>query len=107
MNENMRNRGRMAIYSMAGIYLLYMAYKLMDSISTSSGNQKILVIVFMIFFGVVGAAMVIMGVVKGYQLSNPSAGAASQETETEETPSEMLEDHTDAAQDSQEDDEQP
>ena len=27
MSEKVRNRGRMAIYSMAGFYLLYMAYK--------------------------------------------------------------------------------
>ena len=50
MSEKVRNRGRMAIYSMAGFYLLYMAYKLSSGLPDSSGNTKILMIVFMVFF---------------------------------------------------------
>lgn len=72
MSEMAKKRGRMAIYMMAGIYLLFMAYNLVKELPYSSGNQKILNIVFIIFFGVVGAAMVIMGLVKGYKLSQPS-----------------------------------
>lgn len=72
MSEKAKKKGRMAIYAMAGVYLLFMAYNLVKDLPYSSGNQKILSIVFIIFFGVVGAAMVIMGLVKGYQLSQPS-----------------------------------
>ena len=79
MSEQARTRGRMAIYAMAGVYLLFMAYNLMKDLPTSSGNQKILMIVFMIFFAVVGAAMVIMGMVKGYKLSQPSGTGEVQE----------------------------
>lgn len=79
MSENARNKGRMAIYSMAGVYLLFMAYNLIKELPYSSGNQKILSIVFVIFFGVVGAGMVIMGLVQGYKLSSPSNAAASKE----------------------------
>lgn len=79
MNENARNKGRMAIYAMAGVYLLFMAYNLCKELGYTSGNQKILSIVFIIFFGVVGAAMVIMGLVQGYKLSQPSDGSISGE----------------------------
>lgn len=86
MNENARNRGRMAIYAMAGVYLLFMAYNLFKELPYTSGNQTIFNIVFIIFFGVVGSAMVIMGLVRGYKLSNPSGGDSTQKlSETEET----------------------
>jgi len=79
MNERAKNRGRMAIYAMAGVYLLFMAYNLSKELPYTSGNQTIFNIVFIIFFGVVGAAMVIMGLVQGYKLSRPSDGDSSQE----------------------------
>lgn len=72
MSDNARNRGRMAIYAMAGFYLLFMAYKLLTSLPTSFGNEKILMVIFMIFFAVVGAGMMIMGIVTGYKLSRPA-----------------------------------
>lgn len=86
MNENARNRGRMAICAMAGVYLLFMAYNLFKELPYTSGNQTIFNIVFIIFFGVVGSAMVIMGLVRGYKLSNPSGGDRTQKlSEPEET----------------------
>ncbi len=86
MNENAKNRGRMAIYAIAGVYLLFMAYNLFKELPYTSGNQTIFNIVFIIFFGVVGLAMVIMGLVMGYKLSNPSGKNGSQELpEPEET----------------------
>lgn len=91
MNDRTRYRGRMAIYAMAGVYLLFMAYNLMKDLPYSSGNQKILMIVFMVFFAVVGAAMVILGLVKGYKVSQPYSGGTLQETEA-------LEEETGAAE---------
>ena len=73
MSEKVRNRGRMAIYSMAGFYLLYMAYKLSSGLPDSSGNTKILMIVFMVFFALIG------GIIGGYKLSMPQKADSSQE----------------------------
>lgn len=81
MSDNARNRGRMAIYAMAGFYLLFMAYKLLTGLSTSSGNEKILMIVFMIFFAVVGGGMMVMGIVTGYKLSKPASDEGTDEVD--------------------------
>lgn len=75
LSEKSRTKGRMAIYAMAGFYLLYMAYSMFQSLSTSTGNERILMIVFMIFFALVGAGMMIMGLVIGYKLSKETAEA--------------------------------
>ena len=79
MSEKVRNRGRMAIYSMAGFYLLYMAYKLSSGLPDSSGNTKILMIVFMVFFALVGGGMLIGGIIGGYKLSMPQKADSFQE----------------------------
>lgn len=71
MSDKARNKGRMAIYSMAGIYLLFMAYNLVKELPYTSGNQKILSIVFIIFFGIVGGGMVVLSLIQGYKLSKP------------------------------------
>lgn len=103
MNENARNKGRMAIYSMAGVYLLFMAYNLVKELPYSSGNQKTLSIVFIIFFGVVGAAMVIMGVVKGYKLSQASGmNSALEEKEAPEEKEEETGEETEGSEEEEE-----
>ena len=69
MSDGARNRGRMAVYTLAGVYLVYLAYTMFCNLSASSGNERILMIVAMIFFGVVGIAMIVMGTVMGYKLA--------------------------------------
>lgn len=68
LNDRARNKGRMAIYTMAGFYLAFMAYSMFKSLPTSSGGEKILMIVFMIFFAVVGVGMMVMGTLSGYKM---------------------------------------
>lgn len=75
LSDSARNKGRMAIYAIAGLYILYMAYKIFDSLPTSSGNEKILMIVFMILFVIIGGGMVVMGLYKGYQMSKETSEA--------------------------------
>lgn len=87
MNNHAKNKGRMAIYTMAGFYLLYLAYSMLRDLNASSGNERTLMIVFLIFFVVVGAGMMIMGIVTGYKLSRKDIGADT--SETEEMPEEM------------------
>lgn len=90
MGEKARNKGRMAIYAMAGFYLDYQAYLMFQSLGTSRGTEKILMVVFMIFFGIVGTAMVVMGIKTGYKLakekddfSEETDSTGEEETEAE------------------------
>ena len=100
MSDKARNKGRMAIYSMAGIYLLFMAYNLVKELPYTSGNQKILSIVFIIFFGIVGGGMVVLSLIQGYKLSKPQQeepsrelpGAGEQEVPMEEESGKTTED---------------
>lgn len=77
MSDYVRNRGRMAIYAMAGVYLLFMAYNMFKSIPTSSGNEKILLVVFMVLFTIIGGAMVIMGLYMGYKMTKDGPAPAA------------------------------
>ena len=50
MNDRAKYKGRMAIYAMAGVYLLAQAYYMYKDIPTSSGTDKILMSIFMVVF---------------------------------------------------------
>lgn len=84
MNNYARNRGRMAIYAMAGVYLLFMAYNIFKSLPTSSGNEKIIMIVALIFFVIVGGGMVIMGIYMGYKISKQGPAPIEDSENSEE-----------------------
>lgn len=45
-----KDKARPAIYLLAGLYILYMAYKLFVMMNTSSGGEKILMIAFAVLF---------------------------------------------------------
>ncbi len=89
MNDRAKYKGRMAIYAMAGVYLLAQAYYMYKDIPTSSGTDKTLMSIFMVVFAVIGAGMVIMGVTKSYKAIKEDYNAAPEEekkeTETLET----------------------
>lgn len=68
MNDRSKTKGRMAIYAMAGVYLLYQAYMIFKGLPRSEGTDKIIMIIAMIAFVIIGAAMVIGGVCKSSQL---------------------------------------
>lgn len=84
MSEGARNKARMAVYSMAGFYLVYLAYNMFRDLNTTTGNDRVLMIVFMIFFAVVGVGMMVMGIVKGYQLSKRNMPPKSDDQEEDE-----------------------
>ena len=91
MSEFTRNRGRMAIYSMAGVYLLFMAYNMFKDIPASSGNEKILWIVFTVLFVIIGGGMVIMGVYMGYKMTKEGPAPEAAEADDGEQESAALE----------------
>ena len=83
MNDRAKYKGRMAIYAMAGVYLLAQAYYMYKDIPTSSGTDKTLMSIFMVVFAVIGAGMVIMGVTKSYKAIKEDYNAAPEEEKKE------------------------
>ena len=79
MNDRAKYKGRMAIYAMAGVYLLAQAYYMYKYIPTSSGTDKTLMSIFMVVFAVIGAGMVIMGVTKSYKAIKEDYNAVPEE----------------------------
>ena len=79
MNDRAKYKGRMAIYAMAGVYLLAQAYYMYKDIPTSSGTDKTLMSIFMVVFAVIGAGMVIMGVTKSYKAIKEDYNAVPKE----------------------------
>ncbi len=57
MNNNMRNKGRSAIYMMAGFYLIYMAYQVFKNRAESAGGEYIAVMAGAAAFFLIGAGM--------------------------------------------------
>lgn len=68
-NENWKSGARTVIYAMAGFYLLTMAYNLFKAISSSKGNEQLIMIVFTILFTIIGLGMVIWGLSASYKRS--------------------------------------
>lgn len=68
-NTEWKNKARPAIYSMAGIYLAYLSYKMFKEISVTSGGEQITMIVFSILFAVIGAGGILFGLLSGYKNS--------------------------------------
>ncbi len=68
MGDRAKNKGRMAIYTMAGFYLIYMSTRIFKGISQSSGGEKIVLILAMVLFAVIGAGLMIWATKKGYEL---------------------------------------
>ena len=56
-----RDKARFAIYALGGVYLLYLAWELLQNLSTA-GSEKPLMIIFMVLFAVIGVAAVVFGI---------------------------------------------
>ena len=68
-NAEWKNKARPAIYSMAGIYLVYLSYKMFKEISVTSGSDQFTMIVFSILFALIGAGGILFGLLSGYKNS--------------------------------------
>ena len=66
-NEGWKKNARTGIYAMAGVYLLSLAYSMFKAISSSQGNEQIIMIVFSIIFTITGLGMIGFGLSAGYK----------------------------------------
>ncbi len=84
-------KARMAMYSIAGLYLVYLAYQLVGGISKAEGAVKILSILFAILFAIIGVSLTIFGIYRTYKMKkeeeNPNVIEA-EEKDMEETENE-------------------
>ena len=65
-NDGWKKNARLAIYAMAGFYLLTLAYQMFRAISTSHGNEQLVMIVATILFLIVGVGLIGFGLIAGY-----------------------------------------
>ena len=66
-NDGWKKNARLAIYAMAGFYLLTLAYQMFRAISTSHGNEQLVMIVATILFLIVGVGLFGFGLIAGYR----------------------------------------
>lgn len=66
-NEKWRENGRLAIYVMAGFYLLTLVGNMMKAIPNSTGTSKIIMIVFSVLFAIIGVGMMAFGMYRTYR----------------------------------------
>lgn len=84
MNNSMRNRGRSAIYPMAGFYLIYMAYQIFTNRSESSGGEFLAIMAGAIAFLLIGGAMIVFGLYLFYKNGKELQDAAEKRKLQEE-----------------------
>lgn len=61
-----RDRARLAVYALGGVYLLFLAWELFQGLSTA-GSEKPLMLVFIVLFTLIGAAAVGIGIYSGWK----------------------------------------
>ena len=54
----MKDKRRIAIYSMAGVYLIFLAVSMFKNRLNSAGNEYTLLMIFIIAFGVIGVGAI-------------------------------------------------
>ena len=80
-----RDKARIAVYALGGLYLLYLAWQMFQGLPTA-GSEKPLMIVFLIFLVVIGAAMVGWGLYTSWKAaSERSAGVEKAKQSDEES----------------------
>ena len=76
------DKTRKILYSIAGIYLIYLSYKLLFEISKTDGVAKVASIVFAILFAGIGIALLGLNIYKS--LKSKDSETILEETELEE-----------------------
>ncbi len=83
-----REKARIAVYALAGLYLLYLAWQMYGGLA-EAGSDKPLMIGFMIFFVIVGAGLVGWGLYSSWKaLDKQGTDEAPEKENTEEKPKE-------------------
>lgn len=82
----MREKGRPAIYGLAAVYLLYLAYQMFGARMEHEGSDYMLMVIFCGIFVIIGIALLAFSVMMFMkQLKNDSQPVQSiEEQETEE-----------------------
>ena len=93
MNDRARNKGRMAIYTMAGFYLLYMSTRIFKGLPDSSGGEKILLVIAMVGFVIIGLGLMIWASWTGYKMVKQEREAVMK-SEQEKKETEMIKEVT-------------
>ena len=65
MDDNSRNTVRHVVHVMAGLYLIHTAYGLFKGLPEASGTEKVILIIAIFAFSVIGAVLAVMGVKQG------------------------------------------
>ena len=73
-NDGWKKNARLAIYAMAGFYLLTLAYQMFRAISTSHGNEQLVMIVATILFLIVGVGLIGFGTINVYKNMKKNKG---------------------------------
>ena len=69
-----KENGRILFYSLAGAYLVYLAFNMIRDLGQVEGAEKIVMILASVVFAVFGAGLVIWGIRRGMeQMKNPPA----------------------------------
>lgn len=69
MSDRAREKGRLAIYAMAGVYLLFMAYQIFKYLPSSTDSSFVILVIAMVAFVIIGAGLIIFGLGRSYRLS--------------------------------------
>ena len=67
-----RFRARMAIYALAGVYLLYRAWNMFKGLETA-GEEKTVMMIFIALFGIIGLALVSGGIYASFAAAKKQA----------------------------------
>lgn len=81
-NDGWKNNARLAIYAMAGFYLLMLAYQLYELLPNVTGSQKIITIVGLVAFVIIGIGMIAFGSIVGYRNAKELRERWQKEAET-------------------------
>lgn len=84
MGDRAKNKGRMAIYTLAGFYLIYMSTRIFKGLPQSGGGEKIVLILAMVLFVLIGAGLMIWAIKTGYELTKKDKEALELSKKTKE-----------------------
>lgn len=82
MNNQAREKGRAAIYTMAGVYLLYLAYSIFQSRAESSGGEFAVIMAAMVAFVIFGVGLIVWGLRMMNRIHNRPQEELEQEDES-------------------------
>ncbi len=69
MDNGSREKGRMILYAVAGVYLLYLAYQIFQGRAEMSGNMIAVMWIVMAAFALFGAGILVFACRRLYRLS--------------------------------------